>query len=101
MARPKKLIPSYRKHGASRQAVVNICGKTVYLGPLGTDVSKCEYDRVIAEWLARGRAPEPTVESATSIKILCARYLDFAIGYCQKNGRCTKVAPGIKATIRY
>jgi integrase len=101
MARPKKLIPTYRKHGASGQAVVNICGKTIYLGPHGSKASIREYDRVIAEWLARGRAPEPTVETSISLNVLCARYLQYAIGYYQKNGRCTKVVPGIKSVIRY
>jgi len=34
----------YRKHRASGQAVVTICGKDHCLGPHSTKVSKIEYD---------------------------------------------------------
>jgi len=46
-------VPRYRKHRASGQAIVNLSGKDFYLGPHGTKVSHQEYDRVVAEWLAR------------------------------------------------
>ena len=55
--------PSYRRHKASGQAVVTLGGQDVYLGPHGTAASKREYDRVVGEWLARGRqlrAARPT-----------------------------------------
>lgn len=52
--------PSYRKHKASGQAVVTLSGRDVYLGEYGSDASRREYDRVLAEWLAAGRpAPAP------------------------------------------
>lgn len=47
--------PSYRRHKASGQAVVTLAGQDVYLGPYGTAASKREYDRVVGEFLARGR----------------------------------------------
>ena len=47
--------PSYRHHKPSGQAVVTLAGQDVYLGPYGTAASKREYDRVIGEFLARGR----------------------------------------------
>jgi hypothetical protein len=48
-------IPSYRKHKASGQAVVTLNGVDHYLGPWNTHQSRAEYDRVLNEWLARGR----------------------------------------------
>src|SRR6478609_8109142 len=57
MPRLVNSFPSYCKHRASGQAVVTLCGQDFYLGPHGTKASKLEYDRLIAEWLARGRRP--------------------------------------------
>jgi hypothetical protein len=53
-------LPRYRKHRASGQAVVTLSGRVHYLGPHGTRTSKLAYDRVVAEWLARGRQPAPS-----------------------------------------
>ncbi len=57
MARSSKAaaIPSYRRHRASGQAVVTLGGVNHYLGPWDTHQSRAEYDRVVNEWLARGR----------------------------------------------
>lgn len=46
-------IPSYRR--ARGQAVVTLNGIDFYLGPYGSAQCRAEYDRVTAEWLARGR----------------------------------------------
>jgi hypothetical protein len=60
MYRGKNSLPTYRHHRASGQAVVTLCGKDVYLGPHGTKLSRDNYDRVVAEWLAAGRSlPRP------------------------------------------
>src|SRR4051794_31666809 len=48
--------PSYRLHKPTGQAVVTLSGQDRYLGKHGTAASLAEYDRVIAEWLAGGRA---------------------------------------------
>lgn len=47
--------PAYRRHKASGQALVTLAGQDVYLGAHGTAASRREYDRVVGEWLARGR----------------------------------------------
>lgn len=98
---PTNHLPKYRKHRASGQAVVTLSGRDHYLGPHGTKASRELYDRLIAEWLQHHR--QPAVECAESITVveLCARYLRFAQGYYQKDGRCTKVTPGVKACIKY
>jgi integrase len=94
MARRKNgLVPGYRKHRHSGQAVVTLSGQDCYLGPHGTKISKAEYDRVVAEWLARGRRPLVDQDDAAAGEItlieLAARYKAFAKGYYRKNGVVT------------
>lgn len=55
MPRLTKTLPAYRKHN-SGQARVTINRRDYLLGPYGTQASKREYDRVIAEYLASGRS---------------------------------------------
>ncbi len=73
MPRLTRRVPSYCRHRASGQAVVTLSGQDFYLGPYGTQVSKREYDRVVAEWLARGRsalaAPEADQAVAGGVQI--------------------------------
>ena len=60
-------VPKYRKHKASGQAIVELHGRRYYLGTYGTQASKTEYDRLIAEWLARGRHPAPAVSRELTV----------------------------------
>ncbi|MGN6725153.1 MAG: tyrosine-type recombinase/integrase, partial [Tepidisphaeraceae bacterium] len=55
MAKARSKLPSYRHHKASGQACVKLSGRTIYLGPHGTRLSRDNYDRVVSEWLAAGR----------------------------------------------
>jgi integrase len=50
-------IPSYRRHRPSGQAVVTLNGVDHYLGPWNSAESRAKYDRVVSEWIARGRQP--------------------------------------------
>jgi hypothetical protein len=59
----KPRIPSYRFHKGSGQAVVVLRGRSVYLGRWSSPESRAEYERVIAEWLARGRDLPPAVDT--------------------------------------
>lgn len=96
MPRLVDALPKYRKYKASGQAVVTLNGRDHYLGPHGTSASKAFYDRLI-----QGRnAQAPTVEAIT-VTVLCGRYLRFAKGYYLKDGKCTRVVPAIKASIKY
>ena len=53
-------LPSYRLHKASGQAIVAIRGRMFYLGRYGSDESRAEYKRIVAEWLAISpEAPPP------------------------------------------
>jgi len=50
-------------HKPSGRARVRIEGRDFYLGRFGTPEAEAEYRRIIAEWLATGRAPKPVLRS--------------------------------------
>src|SRR4051794_27708530 len=58
MPRPTS-VPKLTLHKASGKAVVRLSGVDVYCGTFGTPEAKAAYDRAVAEWLARGRSPDP------------------------------------------
>ena len=101
MPRLSHAVAKYRKHCGSGQVVVTLNGRDFYLGPHGTKASKLEYDRLIGEWLANGRNSLHATSQDILLVELCLRYWEFAKGHYQKNGRCTKVTPGIKCALRY
>ena len=57
MPRLKNSVPKYRQHKQSGQAIVTLNGRDFLLGHYGTKASGAKYDRLIAEWLDRGRQP--------------------------------------------
>ena len=84
--------PSYRLHRPTGQAVVTLNGRDIYLGRHGTPASMAEYDRLISEWLARGRQPATAVGEAPAdltVTEMAAGYLRHADGYYLKDGRPT------------
>ncbi len=87
--------PGYRRHRASGQAVVTLSGKDFYLGPWKSKTSIDEYDRLIREWLERGRSLKP-LESAPqgrqskAVVEIIAAYLRYADEYYRKNGEPTR-----------
>jgi integrase len=96
MPRLINVVPKYRRHRNSGQAVVTLNGRDFYLGKYGTPASRTEYDRLTGEWLAAGRRPLGGTGSDLSITQLCVDYLKFAIVYYRAN---PKVMPAIKRTI--
>ncbi|MDP1560834.1 MAG: hypothetical protein Q8M16_05515 [Pirellulaceae bacterium] len=56
-------LPKYRNHKHSDQAIVTLSGRDHYLGPHGSTASVREYDRLIQEWLARGRTNKQELET--------------------------------------
>ena len=85
MPKLTRTVPRYRKHRTSGQAVVELNGKTIYLGPHGTKASKVEYDRIIAEWLAHDRRlSSPADATGTTITELCVAYYisNVQLGRC-------------------
>lgn len=101
MPKLTRSLPKYRKHKASGQAIVTIAGKDHYLGPHGTQASKQEYDRLVAEWLSMGRkAPvQDSGQQVTLVEILAA-YWRFAEGYYVKNGKPTNELDAMRLVIR-
>jgi integrase len=99
MPRLTQQNPSYRKHRSSGQAVVTLNGQDVYLGPFGTAASKREYDRVISEWLARGR--QSSNSSSPFIAEICLAFLKaHATHYRRKDGTDTGELRNFKTAIK-
>ena len=102
MPRLKSKVPAYCRHKASGQARVKLGGEYIYLGPHGSQTSRDEYDRLIAEWLANGRRVPNRIEGEPD-RLICeliAAYLDHAQAYYRKNGRPTKEWPNIRLVLK-
>ena len=95
-------IPKYRKHRPSGRAVVTLGGKTFYLGPHGTEASRNEYDRLIAEWVVSGRQLPVAAGDRLRLTVseVIGRYWQFADGYYQKEGKPTSSIYSIKDALR-
>ena len=92
-------IPKYRKHRASGQAVCTICGKDYYLGPHGTNASKIEYDRLIAEWLANNRQSLGNDGEITVSELIVHFWHDAKKLYV-KNGQPTGEQSALKLALK-
>jgi hypothetical protein len=103
MPRLVRQVPRYTKHRASGQAVVTLSGDDFYLGPYGTKASKLEYDRLIAEWLARGRrrlVAHGTDPEDVSVAEPLVAYKRHAEAYYRKDGKPTSEDAAELAAIR-
>lgn len=73
-------VPSYRLHRQSGQAIVTLNGRDILLGKHGSESSRGEYQRRVAEWVANGRAlPAPAV--GLTVFELIARFWTHAKTY--------------------
>jgi integrase len=101
MPRLGNRVPKYRKHKQSGQAIVTLSGRDYLLGPHGTKASKLEYDRLIGEWLQRGRQIQPGPQNAelTVVELIVA-YLHFVRGYYRKNGQPTTEVESIRLSLK-
>jgi integrase len=68
--------PTYRLHRPSGQAVVTLCGHDFYLGRWGSEESRAEYDRRVAEWLANGRRLPSPDRTVTEVILAFDRYAE-------------------------
>ena len=89
-------VPRYRKHRASGQAVVTLHGKDHYLGPHNSKTSIAEYDRLVGEYLARGRRAPIDRPSDCLVKTVILAYWSYAKAYYVKNGKQTKEVDAIR-----
>lgn len=76
MARPRLLVPSYRLHRASGQAIVTLTGEDVYLGPHRSDESRRGFDEEVAAWIARGRLPRQHAPPEHTVDDLILAYVE-------------------------
>lgn len=95
-------VPSLRLHRPSGQAVCTLGGRDYYLGKHGTPEARAEYDRLIAEFLARGRVAPPMADGATDLSVneVIAAYLVHVDAYYRKDGRPTVEAGNIRLAVR-
>ena len=100
----QKGIPCYCLHRPSGKAVVRLNGRDHYIGPHGSEESRAEYDRVIAEWLASGRRFEsaaPTAEKPTiSVNEILLAFLDFTERYYRDGKDVSKEVVNFKLALR-
>jgi hypothetical protein len=78
---------------------VTLSGHDYYLGAYGTKVSKIEYDRLVAEWLAQGRQLPGSGTTDLTVVELCAAFWGHAKTYYVKDGRPTSTLGGIRRAI--
>jgi integrase len=101
MPRLKNAVPSYRKHKQSGQAIVTLNGRDHLLGPYGTVASRANYDRLIAEWLERGRQPQVEAQDHLSIVELAGRYWAYATKRYVRQGKPTAEQFHIKTAAQH
>ena len=70
MPRSQTLKPKYCLDKSSGLAFVRLSGKKKYLGTHGSQESLDKYDRLIGEWIARGRAPLPQIDDRQAGELL-------------------------------
>jgi len=93
----KLRTPSYRRHKPTGRAVVTLNGRDFYLGKWDTKASRQEYDRLIGDWLARGRRlPDAEEQQQFTVAELCAAYWRYAKGYYRKDGQPTRTIDQVR-----
>lgn len=99
-------VPKLCRHRTKKVGYVTLSGKEVYLGPWPDDgpapgAVQAAYDRVVAEWLLRGKAPTPDAASALTVAELLAAYVRHAETYYVKAGKPTSQIWRVKRAARY
>ena len=94
------VVPKYCLHKPSGRPYVRIRGKVVYVGEYGTDDSKQEYGRVVAEFAARPALPLQQADDKFTVVELSAAYWDYAQSYYVRNGQSTSQVHIIRQALR-
>jgi integrase len=101
--RSSQRTPSYRRHNPSGQAVVTFAGRDHYLGRYGSEESRTEYDRLIAEWLANGRHNGQRHDPATHLSVnelILAYWHQVEEYYRSPDGKPTNEVRNIQLALR-
>ncbi|MCC6670119.1 MAG: hypothetical protein IT458_03600 [Planctomycetes bacterium] len=98
-------LPSYRRHKPTGQAVVTLNGRDHYLGRYGTAASVEAYNRLLAEWLARGRtAPAdekpPSPRSLTVNEVVAAFWAHATQSYRLPDGSPSSEIGALRSVLR-
>ena len=97
----KLRTPTYRLHRPSGRAVVTLGGRDFYLGPYDSPESHTEFNRLVGEWLVKGRPRVERTANDRTINELLLAYIRFAEGYYRKpDGRQTSEVDCIKLAMR-
>jgi len=98
----KSRTPSYRLHKPTGQAVVTLDGRDFYLGKHGSAPSRAEYDRLLGEWLTRGRQPSVIPDpGGISLDEMILSYWAYAEGhYLRPDGSPSEELGNIKVALR-
>lgn len=100
----KKLrVPSYCHHKAKGLAYVRLNGECCYLGAYGSPESMIHYERLVAEWLARGRVCPPTDQALSEIsvnEVLLAYWRHAEAYYVMSDGSQSRELDNIRVAIR-
>jgi hypothetical protein len=106
MPRLRGKVPAYRLHRASGQALVTLNGRDHYLGPHGTEASRMQYDRLVCEWLSRGRAqpaangPAQEAPAMTVDQVIHAFWQHALVYYRKPDGAPTSELDNLKQALR-
>lgn len=101
MPKLKNLIPSYRRHKASGQAIVTLSGKDVYLGKYNSAASRAAYNKTIAEWTAHGGTlPADQSDDLTITELAAAFMRHAALYYRGPDGRQTTEVANYRPVVR-
>lgn len=99
-------LPKYRLHRPSGQALVELGGKRHYLGKHGTAESRAKFDRIVGEWLAKGRqgaVAEPSSKGRSfdlDLHELIAAYWGHADQYYRTDGEVTGQHHQVRNTLK-
>jgi integrase len=74
-------LPAYCHHRTKNRAYVRLSGEFIYLGAYDSPESHAAYQRVVAEWLARGRVPRAAGEGGPSVNEVLLAYWRWGEGY--------------------
>ena len=100
----KSPSPGYRRQKRRLRAdlaFVELTGVRHYVGAYGSEESRSEYHRIVAEWEANGRQP-PVERDELDVEELTARYLQFATAYYRDaDGNETSEPRNFRTVIRY
>ena len=95
MSRPKKEVPTLRRHKASERAFVHVSGQTIYMGKWGSRAAKEAYARFIREWAVAGRVPSAHCQGeqdVVTVSELIVAFMKHAKQYYRKHNRSTRTA---------